>query len=95
MDSLEVKLVNMHMKTCVPRRLPPTSSYMHWNNSLLNNNKNTKILNNKINNSNDNNDITQMAFPQSGSSPVWGTNSFTSQFKGSAAKEDRLEIFTP
>ena len=30
---------------------------------------------------NNNNDITQVAFPQSGSSSAWGTNSFTSLSK--------------
>ena len=41
---------------------------------------------------NNNNGITQAAFPQSGSSSTWGTNGFTSLSKGSAAKEDHLNI---
>ena len=44
------------------------------------------------NNKNDNNGITQSAFPQSGSSSTWGTNGFTSLSTDSAPKEDHLNI---
>ena len=41
---------------------------------------------------NNNNGITQTAFPQSGSSSTWGTNGFTSLSKDGVAKEDHLNI---
>ena len=41
---------------------------------------------------NNNNGITQAAFPQSGSSSTWGTNGFTSLSKDGVAKEDHLNI---
>ena len=50
------------------------------------------IIINNNNNNNNNNGITQMAFPQSGSSSTWGTNGFTSLSKDGVAKEDHLNI---
>ena len=46
----------------------------------------------QVANNNNNNGITQAAFPQSGSSSTWGTNDFTSLSKDGAAKEDHLNI---